>query len=121
MELTKEQQETQEVLAKVLTEAWENENFKQDLIQFPEDAIKKLTGKSLKIKEGAKMVVVDQSEKDTFYLNIPASPNVDDIELTEDQLELVAGGGLGSWLRGRAREAAAVAVISIDILTAGLE
>ena len=39
------------------------------------------------------MVVVDQSEKDTLYFNIPAAPNFEDVELSEEELEMVAGGG----------------------------
>lgn len=92
------------MFAKVLAEAWENKSFKTELVANPEQAIKRLTGKSINLKKGNKIVVTDQSEKNTFYFNIPAKPNLEDIELTEEQLEMVAGGGdfaNGMYVAGR--------------------
>ena len=92
MEVSKNQKKIKETLTQVLAEVWENESFKKKLIESPIEAIVKLTDEKLNLKEGVKMVVVDQSEKDTFYFNIPARPNLNDIELSEEQLEMVAGG-----------------------------
>jgi len=88
MELTKEQ----EVLQQVINEAWENENFKTQLLENPVAAIENLTGTAVNLKGNIKMVVVDQSDSNTFYFNIPPQPSLDSQQLSEHQLEMVAGG-----------------------------
>ncbi|QTE23306.1 NHLP leader peptide family RiPP precursor [Polaribacter cellanae] len=89
MELTKEQKLFQTVVQK----AWEDTAFKQELINNPIEAIENLTGKRVKLPEGKTVVVRDQTDTSVVYINIPAEPNMDDMELTEEQLEIVAGGG----------------------------
>ena len=93
MELTENQKATEEILAQVIVKAWEDETFKKELVEAPFKAIENLTGKKLNLKEGSKMIVTDQTKKDTFYFNIPSKPNIDDLELNEEQLDMVAGGG----------------------------
>ena len=88
MELTKEQK----ILQQVLSEAWSNPTFKQELIASPEAAIKKLTGEFFELPEGKRLQVFDQSDADVICLNIPQQPTMDNVELTDDELELVAGG-----------------------------
>jgi len=89
MELTKEQK----LFQTVVQTAWEDANFKQELIANPVKAIESLTGETLKLPEGKTIVVRDQTDDSVVYINIPAEPNMDDMELTEEQLEIVAGGG----------------------------
>jgi hypothetical protein len=89
MELTKEQKLFQTLVQK----AWEDIDFKKELLANPVDAIENLTGKRVKVPEGKSLVVRDQTDKSVIYINIPAEPNMDDVELTEEQLEIVAGGG----------------------------
>ncbi|AXG69010.1 NHLP leader peptide domain protein [Kordia sp. SMS9] len=101
METSQKQERTQQLLAKALEEALTNETFKQELMTNPLEAIENLTGEKLSLKEGTKMQVVDQTEDNVFYLNIPKLPNPEDLELTDEQLELVAGGGwLGAAIGG---------------------
>lgn len=89
MELTREQLLAQQVIA----EAWKNPTFKAQLIATPIEAIKKLTGETIKLPSGVnRMEVVDQTDATCTYFNIPAPPNMEDVELTEDQLETVSGG-----------------------------
>ncbi len=88
MEFTQEQK----LYAEIVQKAWEDESFKKDLLANPVDAIEKLTGKKLNLPEGKTLVVRDQTEEDTVYINIPAKPEMD-IELNEQELEAVAGGG----------------------------
>lgn len=88
MELTKEQELTQTII----NAAWEDETFKQALVENPIAAIEKLTGEEMVLPEGKTFVVRDQTNEQTIYINIPAEPNLDDVELNEDQLEAVAGG-----------------------------
>ena len=88
MEITREHQ----LFQQVVTEAWENETFKNDLIANPVAAIEELIGEKLNIPEGKTLVVRDQTDESTVYINIPAEPNTADVELNEEQLEAVSGG-----------------------------
>lgn len=88
MEITNEQK----VFQQVITEAWENETFKKELLADPLKAIEKLTGQRVQLKEGQTLVVRDQTDDSTIYINIPAEQNLEDVELNEEQLEAVAGG-----------------------------
>lgn len=87
MEFTQEQK----LYAEIVQKAWEDENFKKELIANPIEAIENLTGKKLNLPKGKTLVVRDQTAEDTVYINIPAAPEVD-AELNEEQLEAVAGG-----------------------------
>ncbi|GAA4414959.1 hypothetical protein GCM10023187_45040 [Nibrella viscosa] len=88
MEFTQEQK----LYGQVVNEAWENAEFKAELVTNPVAAIEKLTGQKLNLPEGKTLVVRDQTEAGTVYINIPAKPNTEDVELNEEQLEAVAGG-----------------------------
>ena len=96
MKLTKQQKKSQDILQTVINKAWENETFKQELIANPIDAIEKATGERIRIPEGKTLIIRDQSDAAAIYVNIPAEPNMDDMELNEEQLEAVAG-GIAFW------------------------
>ena len=87
MKLTKEQQ----VLQQVINEAWENESFKAELMTNPLAAIEKLTNEKLDLK-GKELIVRDQTDENTIYINIPAEKS----QLSEEQLEVIAGGVYGN-------------------------
>jgi len=76
----------------IISKSWEDEAFKQELISNPVQAIEKLSGKPLDLK-GKTIVVTDQTDPSVFYINIPVNP--DNLELTESELEAVAGGQKG--------------------------
>ncbi len=106
MELTENQEVFRKSLENALGKAWDDESFKKELIASPLRAIEDLTGEKLNLKEGVKIVVLDQTDPSTFYFNIPTRPNLEDIELTEDQLGLVAGGIINpTYLAMKAAEA----------------
>jgi len=89
MEFTQEQKLYQEIIQK----AWEDAAFKSELVANPVAAIEKMTGVKLNLPEGKTIVVRDQTNESTVYVNIPsAGPSTDDVELNEEQLEAVAGG-----------------------------
>jgi hypothetical protein len=90
MEFTAEQR----LYAEIVQKAWEDATFKQELLDNPVDAIEKLTGKKLNLPEGKTLVVRDQTDESVVYINIPAVPSIDNVELNEEQLEAVAGGGV---------------------------
>ena len=92
-----EQKKEEEVLRLIISKAWEDVNFRKSLIADPINAIESLTGAKIVLPEGKELVINDQTDKSKVYVNIPCEPNIDDIELTEDQLEIIAGGGQTVW------------------------
>lgn len=93
MKYTKEQQEKGAELIQTLVEkAWENAAFKDQLVKSPEATIQEFTNKNFSLPDNKRIVVEDQTNESVIYFNIPAEPNLDGLELTEEQLELVAGG-----------------------------
>jgi hypothetical protein len=89
MEFTQEQK----LYAEIVQKAWEDASFKAELIAKPVAAIEKLTGKKMNLPEGKTIVVRDQTDESTVYINIPATSKQSvDAELNEAQLEAVAGG-----------------------------
>ena len=89
MEFTPEQK----VYAEIVQKAWDDAEFKKELIANPVEAIEKFTGEKLNLPEGKTLVVRDQTDNSTVYINIPAEDKkADDLELNEEQLEAVAGG-----------------------------
>ncbi len=89
MELTKEQQ----LFRTIIHKSWEDETFKQKLITNPIPTIENLGNVSLKVPEGKTIIVCDQTDESVVYINIPVKQTIDDMELTEEQLEIIAGGG----------------------------
>jgi hypothetical protein len=93
MKFTVEQQEKGADLLKNLTQkAWESAAFKDQLINNPTATIEQVTGKSLKDLGDKRIVVEDQTDESVIYINIPAKMDIDNLELTEEELELIAGG-----------------------------
>jgi len=95
MALTNEQKKSQELLQTIITKAWEDETFKQELIANPINTIKNVTGKQINLPEGKTLIVKDQTDSNTIYINIPAEPTLESMELNEEQLEAIAGGKKG--------------------------
>nr|WP_315241486.1 NHLP leader peptide family RiPP precursor [uncultured Flavobacterium sp.] len=92
-----EQKNEEEVLRLIISKAWEDINFRKSLVSDPIKAIENLTGAKIVLPEGKTLVINDQTDKSKVYVNIPSEPNIEDIELTEDQLEIIAGGGKTIW------------------------
>ena len=84
---------SREMYSKVLQEAQENADFKQRLVADPVATLKAFTGKDIDLPVGKTVVVRDQTDESTVYINIP--PDVSAMELTDEQLEMVAGGDSG--------------------------
>lgn len=109
--ITKEQQNVGVKLMNTLVEkCWENPSYKQALISNPKLEIEKITGNELKIPDGKKLVIEDQTNNNIIYINIPNKPDFSNIELSDEQLEAVSGGeiGLTGWI-----------IISAAVLVAG--
>ena len=87
----------EQIIQTVISKAWEDADFRKELLASPVEAIEKLTGVEVVLPEGKELIIVDQTDKSKVYVNIPAEPEMDNIELTEDQLEAIAGGGQMIW------------------------
>jgi len=83
----------QKLYAELVQKAWVDGTFKNELVSNPVAAIEKFTGKKMNLPKGKTLVVSDQTDESTVYINIPATPKkIEDVELNEEQLEAVAGG-----------------------------
>lgn len=93
MKISEEQQQKgQELVQSLISKSWEDPAFKTALIANPASTISNLTGKDLSLPANTSIVVEDQTDENIVYLNIPAEPSLDSLELNEEQLTLVAGG-----------------------------
>jgi hypothetical protein len=96
MKITKEQQRKgNELMQTLVQKAWESAEFKEQLLTNPEAAIEIATGIAPK---GKNIVVEDQTDDSVIYINIPQRINLEELELTEEQLEMVSGGFIVSCL-----------------------
>jgi len=78
----------------IILEAQQNYEFKNQLIESPEESLKQFLGPEKYVPIGKKIVVENQMDDSIIYLNLFTEPNLDDMELSEAQLESVAGGSL---------------------------
>lgn len=92
MQLTAKQQKGQELVNTLVSKAWDDAEFKDRLVKAPLAAIEEVTGKRINLSKGKKIVVNDFSHGDYNVMVIPPKPNVDDLDLTDEQLEQVSGG-----------------------------
>ena len=95
----KEQQKAQEFLSSIYSKAWKDKTFKKSLITDPIETLNKFTGKVANLPKDKTVIVEDQTNLNHIYINIPTKPNLEDMELSEEQLEIVAGGDDG-WFDG---------------------
>lgn len=97
MEQSAQHQKGRDQIREIIIKAWEDETFKQELLNNPKDTLESFLGKTLDTDK--EIVFIDQSNPECLYIPIPAKPALDDLELSEDQLELVAGGddGFSFW------------------------
>ena len=82
------QMSSEELTKKLILKAWSDSAFKKELIENPKAAIEKEL--NTKLPDDVNVKVVETDEK-TILLPIPVKPKG---ELTEEQLESVAGGSL---------------------------
>lgn len=92
-----EDKKVEEVLKKIISKAWEDINFRKELIADPINTIQNYTGAKVILPEGKELIIIDQTDKNKVFVNIPSEPNFEDVELSEDQLETIAGGGQFLW------------------------
>ena len=96
MKQTDEQKQTRKIVAQAIEKAWSDEEFKDHLLKEPLKAINSLSGETFEFSMGKEVVFtnenrIPESTDTKVYISI-AERNLDDMELTEEQLEAVAGG-----------------------------
>jgi hypothetical protein len=82
----------QKVYGEIVQKAWDDNQFKNNLMSNPVETIEKFTGNKMNLPEGQTLVVKDQTDESIVYLNIPRKIDTESLELTDEQLEMVAGG-----------------------------
>ncbi len=93
MEMTIENQKKVVGLVNDLIEkSWENETFKKEFMSSPVAVIERVTGQKVNLPANTKVIVEDQSNDQYIYLNIPQKIDITNFELSDEQLEVVAGG-----------------------------
>jgi len=80
----------EQILNSLYQNSWNSPEFKTRLISNPSSTIEEVVGH--KIPTDSHFVVEDQSDESIIYLNIPRKVDIDTLELTDEQLEMVAGG-----------------------------
>lgn len=110
LQLAKAQQKGNELIYNLTSKCWEDESFKKELIANPIRTIENFIGKPLNIPKGTEIIVTELTDDDYVYYALPANPMKEDLELSEQQLELVAGGGTPFYIAGCAIFMAGVAI-----------
>ena len=83
-----------QIEAKIITKAWQDEEFKQQLLNNPKAVFSQEMGQNLADEIDIKVV---EENPTTLYMVLPQKPRIATGEdLSEDQLEAVAGGGFWS-------------------------
>lgn len=92
------------VLGQIITKCWEDDSYKAEFIANPEKTIQSyqsdfsmVSGKSIVVSDHTNGGSADgQNDPNTLYINIPSQDSIqarlDELELTDAQLEQVAGG-----------------------------
>jgi hypothetical protein len=70
----------------------EDPRFKKKLMENPTEVIETFLGSRVTLPKGMKIVVVDQTDPSTIFINLPSIQSTEDVELSEEQLDVVSGG-----------------------------
>jgi len=103
--------EATEKINSIIEKCWENEKYKKEFISDPASKLFE-TANNTKTK----LVVFDQTDDDVIFFNIPAERTIDDISLSDDQLDMINGGW--AWLGLAAMTPLGAAALGISAVIA---
>ncbi len=83
--------ETGTLITEIAYQARDNESFKEKLIKEPHQAIDEYVGRQ-EVFAKNENIVVNEPNSDEVYLVIPRKVELDDIELSDIELESLSGG-----------------------------
>ena len=90
---TQKEKDGQKFLLSIYENFWRDPQFRERLIEDPIQALNDFTGIEVSMPPNKTIIVEDQTNPDHIYLNIPAQPVLDDVDLDDEQLDFVTGGG----------------------------
>lgn len=93
MVLTENQ--VKDVIATALIRAWEDDQFKDQLLAKPLETIERLTGARICIKQSLEVVDFEESNTFSSEMDLPPYVIVGDEELNDEALDFVSGGIYG--------------------------
>ena len=91
MNRTEQKQKTLRSINYLAIKCNEDVSFKRKLFEDPIGTISKLD-QNFRFDTGKIQKFEDQTDRSIIFLNIPQQPTLDDFELKEEELEMVAGG-----------------------------
>lgn len=103
----------QDIEARIITKAWKNETYKQELIANPKEVVGEAFG--VKFDQEVNITVLEETPNSLHFV-LPMSPMQIATELSEDELEEIAGGLHG---RHRRRRSNAFVLTAAGALTVG--
>jgi hypothetical protein len=84
----------EKILQAIINKAWEDSDFKQELIANPRQVIENFSGEPLTLPKNKAIIIQDQTDESAIYITLPPPTCMDDMELDDVQMEIVAGGGM---------------------------
>ncbi|MUG97845.1 NHLP leader peptide family natural product precursor [Scytonema sp. UIC 10036] len=82
-------QDSKEIQTRIIAQAWKDEAYKQELLNNSKSVIEREF--NIQLPSDLQVCVMEENAS-TFYFILPARPNLENVELSEEQLEAVAGG-----------------------------
>ena len=87
-------QTRQDIEARIIAKAWKDEAYKQELLTNPQAVLSREFG--VNFPEQVKIQVLEENSSSLYFV-LPMSPMTIAAELSEEQLEVIAG---GTWEAG---------------------
>lgn len=88
--MSKQRKTRQDIEAHIIAKAWKDEAYKRELLSNSKAVIEQEFGVQLPAELN---VHVTEEDLTNLYFVLPARPNISSTEMSEEQLEAIAGGG----------------------------